>query len=95
MPDENKLRLMKEHGVRIVETCPTCEHSIFIGQWGYCKPWNYKHKKHGGERQKPAHVSMTCDKYIEAADVEKKSELGDYLAVLRSWITGTMEGATQ
>jgi hypothetical protein len=87
MPDENKLKILADHEVRIVESCVTCKHSSFkFAWWGICKNWSYLHAKHMDARFKPAHVAFVCKYYIEDPEVETKTGLGKYFVIIRSWM---------
>lgn len=81
MPDKAKLKVLEDHGVRLVKTCGTCKHSTFPHgrPWGECDLATYQHEKHVGVRPMPAHLAFTCPRHEEES---YKLELGEYASLI-------------
>lgn len=84
--DDNKLKLLREVGYTIPETCGLCEHGRFPSptQWGTCSAREYEHKKHGDLRQMSIYRGGSCPEFeLRGSDSGLFVELGGFLEFLR------------
>ncbi len=67
MPDENKIKKLREVGYRIPGLCGYCKHGGFTNSmWGICGLHRYEHKKHDNPedgRGVSVHVTGGCPSF--------------------------------
>ena len=86
MPDADKLKKVAAIGMRLVNTCATCQHGVpqqarCGPHWGVCKLHIYKHGKHGTRRM-PTHILAVCDSYKRTTNVSAIGGFGVYSSLI-------------
>lgn len=76
--DKNKLKVLREIGYKIPQSCSLCQHAEFqAGGWGTCKVQQYDHLKHTGPaRQLSIFAGGWCPKFDP--DEELVGNLGSW-----------------
>ena len=77
--DNNKLKVLREIGYRIMPTCGDCVWAEFPqDDWGTCGLHDYQHEKHTGEkRQLSIHKSGNCPQF-EVATLAHLSHFAEF-----------------
>lgn len=63
--DANKLKVLREVGYKVRQSCETCIHSdLSPDGWGYCNKHRYEHLKHSEKQSRLSiHRSGCCTSY--------------------------------